>query len=248
MRKLWGIALRWASISSFVLGLGIAVSAGAEESLDDRAAREQFERGRVAFDEADYEAALLYFQHAYRLSRRSELQYNIGVAADRLQREEQALDAFERYLAETENPAREAEVLERISALRQSIAEREATRRALQEATVRYQTAEPEAQDQPGRVPRSAIAGSSALAAVGIAGVVAMGVGLAKDGTCKREAGGRCVVEHSATAWTWVYGGLGIAALAGSATWLAVSVKRSKREPKTQISIAPGSLMVSRKF
>ena len=94
-----------------------------------------------AFEQADYESALVYFRHAYRLSHRGELQYNIGVAADRLQREEEALEAFEHYLEENEDPAREAEVQERIIALRQSIAERDATERALEEATIRYQTA-----------------------------------------------------------------------------------------------------------
>ena len=91
-----------------------AVPAAAQQTPDDAAAREYFERGRVAFEQADYESALVYFRHAYRLSQRGELQYNIGVAADRLQREEEALEAFEHYLDESKDPAREAEVRERI--------------------------------------------------------------------------------------------------------------------------------------
>ena len=106
----------------------------AQETTDDNGGREYFERGRFAFEEADYETALAYFRHAYELSRRAELQYNIGVAADRLQREEEALEAFERYLAETEKPTRAAEVRQRIDALERSIAEREVTELALEEA------------------------------------------------------------------------------------------------------------------
>jgi tetratricopeptide (TPR) repeat protein len=226
-----------------LLGLSCALPARAQETPDDAAAREYFERGRSAFDQADYEGALVYFRHAYRLSRRSELQYNIGVAADRLQRDEEALEAFEHYLEESESPEREAEVRERIHGLRQSIAQREATERALAEATNRYPMPSDDA-----RFPTSAIAGSSALAAVGIAGVAAMSVGLARDGTCKEEVDGSCVTERSATAWTWVYGGLGAAALAGSAAWLGISAKRKQSTRRAQVSVSARGVVVSGAF
>jgi tetratricopeptide (TPR) repeat protein len=226
-----------------LLGLSCALPSRAQETADDAAAREYFERGRSAFDQADYEGALVYFRHAYRLSRRSELQYNIGVAADRLQREEEALEAFERFLAESESPEREAEVRERIDALRQSIARREATERALAEATRRYHTPSDGA-----RFPTSAIAGSSALAAAGIAGIAAMSVALARDGTCKKEVDGSCVTERSATVWTWVYGGLGAAALGGSAAWLGISAKRRQGTRRARVSVSPGGVVVSGAF
>jgi len=244
-----GIALRLVCSAVLVLGLVWAVPAAAQQTPDDAAAREYFERGRAAFEQADYEGALVYFRHAYRLSHRGELQYNIGVAADRLQREEEALEAFEHYLEESDNAAREAEVQERIVALRQSIGERKATERALEEATIRYQTpSQHEATSDGARVPTSAIIGSSVLAAVGVAGVAAMSVGLAKNGSCAREVAGRCVTESSATAWTWVYGGIGVAALAGSATWLALSAKRGKEKRKTRVSVSPTGVMVSGMF
>ena len=224
-------------------------STSAQETKDDAGAREYFEKGRVAFEGADYERALVYFRHAYRLSQRSELQYNIGVAADRLQREDEALAAFEHYLEATEEPSREAEVRERIEALRASIKEREVTERALVDATVRYEASDQIAQPTDGaKLPTSAIVGGSALAAVGVAGVAAMAVGLARDGSCKEELGGTCVTENSATAWTWVYGGLGVAALAGSATWFAVSYKRRKKNRETVWSITPTGVVVSGKF
>jgi tetratricopeptide (TPR) repeat protein len=227
-----------------LVGLVGATPAVAQQTPDDAAAREYFERGRAAFEQADYEGALVYFRHAYRLSDRVELQYNIGVAADRLQREEEALEAFEHYLEESQNAAREAEVRERIIALRHSLAERQATALALDEATIRYQAP----MHDGARMPTSAIIGSSALAAVGVAGVAAMSVGLAKNGSCSQEVAGRCVTQSAATAWTWVYGGLGVAALAGSATWLTLSMKRSKEKRKTQVSVSPTSVMVSGTF
>ncbi len=244
-----GFALRVVCWAVMLLGLLCPVPVGAQQTLDDAAAREHFERGRSAFEQADYEGALVYFRHAYRLSRKHELQYNIGVAADRLQREEEALKAFEHYLEDSANPVREAEVRERIIALRQSVAEREATERALAEATIRYQTSAPREELSDGaRVPMASIIGSSALAAVGVAGVAAMSVGLAKDGSCAREVAGRCVAQSSATAWTWVYGGIGIAALAGSATWLVLSAKRHKEKRKTQVSVSPTGVMVTGTF
>jgi len=249
MGEMHGIArsASWAAALSFVLLLSLR--AFAQHAPDDSAAREYFERGRSAFEEADYESSLVYFRHAYGLSGRSQLQYNIGVAADRLQREEEALDAFEQYLRDTENPVREAEVRERIHALRQSIAEREATERALSEAAIRYQT--PGRLDDSGagkRVERSALIGGAALAAVGVAGVAAMVVGLARDGECSDQAAGRCVSESAVTSWTWVYGGLGIAALAGSASWISISAKRRKSKHETEVSISPSGFMVSGKF
>jgi tetratricopeptide (TPR) repeat protein len=232
-----------------LLGLVCSMPAEAQQTPDDAAAREHFERGRSAFEQADYEAALVYFRHAYRLSRKGALQYNIGVTADRLQREDEALEAFEHYLEDSANPEREAEVRERITALRQSIAERKATERALAEATIRYRTSGQQEEPSDGaRISTSAIIGSSVLAAVGVAGVAAMSVGLARDGSCTREASGRCVTESSATAWTWVYGGIGIAALAGSATWLALSVKRRKEQRKMRVSLSPTGVMVSGTF
>lgn len=249
MRETLGTVLRLLCSAVLLLGLGGAVPAFGQQTPDDAAAREYFERGRSAFERADYESALVYFRHAYRLSHRGELQYNIGVTADRLQREEEALEAFEHYLNESGDPAREAEVQERIVALRQSIAERKATDLALEEATIRYQTpVQDDAMTDGARIPSSAIIGSTVLAAAGVAGVAAMSVGLAKSGSCTREVAGRCVTESSATPWTWVYGGLGIAALGGSATWLALSARRSKQKRQTRVSVSPSGVMVSGTF
>lgn len=249
MGETLGIARCASGAAVLSLVLLFAMPALAQQTQDDAAAREYFERGRSAFEEADYESSLVYFRHAYGLSGRSQLQYNIGVAADRLQREEEALDAFEQYLRDTENPAREAEVRKRVTALRKSIAERKATERALEEAAIRYQG--PGRLEDAGdgkRIGRSALIGGSALAAVGVGGIAAMAVGLARDGACSDQVAGRCVTESAATSWTWVYGGLGIAALAGSASWIAVSAKRRKSKRETEVSITPTGFMVSGKF
>jgi len=137
----------------FLLVMTMAMPASAQPIADDAAAREYFKAGRAAFDQADYESALTYFRHAYRTSGREALLYNIGIAADRLQRDKEALEAFEQYLDRAEQPPRETEVRTRIEALKKSIAEKEATERALMEAKLRYQQVareEPVAQGRKG--------------------------------------------------------------------------------------------------
>lgn len=228
--------------------LCMGAHAVAQDTADDAAAREYFERGRTAFEQADYEAALVYFRHAYRLSQRGELQYNIGVAADRLQREQEALEAFQHYLEETPNPTRQAEVRERIAALRRSIAERQATKRALEQARVQAIAQESTTAVDGRRLKASAVVGGSVLGAVGVAGIAAMGIGLARDGSCAESIDGRCVTERSTTAWTWVYGGVGLAALAGSATWLGISAKRRKHGAKMELGLSPTRLVIRGAF
>jgi tetratricopeptide (TPR) repeat protein len=89
----------------------------------DEEAHQLFEAGRVAFSAGRNEAALRYFQQAYELSHRYELLYNIGQANDRLRRDDDALRAFEQYLAEApaEIPNR-GEVVSRIEVLRTALA------------------------------------------------------------------------------------------------------------------------------
>jgi len=158
MGENWGIAFRWACAAGLLVGMAIATPVSAQPIADDAAAREYFKAGRAAFDQADYENALTYFRHAYRTSGRGALLYNIGVAADRLQRDQEALEAFEQYLDRTKKPTRESEVRIRIEALRDSIAEKEATERALMEAKLRYQEVAREEQVARGRrgAPRNA--------------------------------------------------------------------------------------------
>jgi len=139
MGQKWAIACPWAHALGFVIGVALSMPVSAQPIADDAAAREYFNAGRAAFDQADYESALTYFWHAYRTSGRAALLYNIAVAADRLQRDEEALEAFEQYLDRAEKPPREAEVRTRIEALKESIAEKQKTERALMEAKLRYE-------------------------------------------------------------------------------------------------------------
>jgi len=241
------IAPRW--LCSALVLCGALIASGptsAQNTADDAAARKQFERGRAAFEQSNYEQAHAHFRNAYRLSHRGQLQYNIGITATRLQSNEEALVAFQSYLEEVGNPLREQEVRQRIAALEQAIEANKEAERQLSEAAV---SSEDSDRASPGRkIPRSAIVGSSVLGAVGVAGVATMGVGLAKSGTCVEEMAGVCVSERDTSPWTWVYGGVGVAALAGSVTWILVSRKRSKEKRTTAWILTPTGVLVSGSF
>ena len=88
----------------------------------DAQARDLFEQGRVAFTAARFAEALDLFRQAYALSERHALLYNIGQAADRLRLDREALEAFDRYLAEIPDAENRIEVETRIGVLRETLA------------------------------------------------------------------------------------------------------------------------------
>jgi hypothetical protein len=93
-----------------------ASTAAAGTEAADREARGLFLAGEAAYGDARYEDALDYFKRSYALSKRPDLLFNIGQAADKLRRDREALEAFEGYLREVPNGERrrEAEVRVRI--------------------------------------------------------------------------------------------------------------------------------------
>jgi tetratricopeptide (TPR) repeat protein len=104
-----------------------APAESATTQANDREARRIFELGSAAYQERDYEAALEHFEHAYRLSPRPALLFNIGQCNDRLRRDPEAIDAFERYLrAEPVSPYRE-EAQSRLRILRRAESDRTAS-------------------------------------------------------------------------------------------------------------------------
>jgi tetratricopeptide (TPR) repeat protein len=138
-------------VPTVVLRLGLAVAVllsgapvavaqtetGTEpDAAHDEEGRALFTAGRVAFDDGRFEDALGYFQRAYDLSHRPQLLYNIGAASDRLRRSQQAIDAFERYLAEVPDAGNRREVEARVRLLRED-AVREEREREERERRVR---------------------------------------------------------------------------------------------------------------
>ena len=109
-----------------------------DESVDQSARRVYIE-GRTAFDEGRYEDALRLFEAAYGLSPRPELLYNIGTAADRLRRNERALEAFEQYLEELPHSDLREPVQSRVRVLRAEIEQQRALEESLRRAEERPQ-------------------------------------------------------------------------------------------------------------
>ena len=86
----------------------------AHAQIDSKAAaREHFEKGVAAFNEGRFAEAALEFESAYKLSPAPVVLYNIGQVDVALGRSVEAVDAFERYLADgatTISAERRAEV------------------------------------------------------------------------------------------------------------------------------------------
>jgi len=88
----------------------------------DAEAKELFQAGAVAFDGGRFEAALRRWREAFELSGRPALQYNIGLALDRLRRDEEAIEAFRGYLGWDSKGERATEVRGRIAAIEKALA------------------------------------------------------------------------------------------------------------------------------
>lgn len=133
--------IRWGRGLVLVCAMVVPLTASAQESEPTREAdstgeqavserddeaRGLFLAGSAAFDRGHFEEALDHFQRAYELSARPGLLFNIGHTAERLRRDELALESFERYLAEDPDAEKRDQVERRIELLRQAIADREA--------------------------------------------------------------------------------------------------------------------------
>jgi tetratricopeptide (TPR) repeat protein len=88
-------------------------------------ARLLFLAGDRAFEAGRYESALSSFQRAHEITGDTALLYNIAVTADRLRRDDVALEAFESYLAAVPTSPDAPMIRSRIRILREQIAERE---------------------------------------------------------------------------------------------------------------------------
>lgn len=112
----------------FALVLAAVPAAGSAQQAavagTDQEARANFNLGKIAYQEGRYQAALEYFEHAYDLSGRPKLLYNVARAQERLQHVEAALAAYRRYLAELPDASNRSVVERRIEILRAAAARR----------------------------------------------------------------------------------------------------------------------------
>lgn len=226
-RLLFVLALAWSSTAS----------AQAGPSADNEA-RLEYERGRVEFDAGHFEEAARLLRHAYVLSPRFGLLYNIGQAELRAGNDALALEAFEGFLrqAPAEEPTR-SEVEERVRVLR-----------GLALATP------PSAE-----APREEVA-PWVLAGVGGAVLIAGGVLL---GVAGLEAG-RVTNAPRDTRWASIEGaqrnattfsGVGIAmmsvgavATAVGVVWGAITLQGPSEQPSAWLRIVPSGVLIEGSF
>ena len=129
-----------------VLSLGFIVSA-ADARAQSReakiaAAKKAFSSGTEAYAEGDFQTALRSFKRAYELTSSPDLLYNIATVSDRMRLDEEALEAYEGYLAARPKSADREHVESRISVLRDAI---EARKRAELDAEIEARRAAMEA-------------------------------------------------------------------------------------------------------
>lgn len=188
MRSIWLIpaVVVWSSAAA-------AQPSGRDAAPDPQAdleARARFEAGRAAMNAGRVEDALEDFRRAYELSRRPQLLFNMGIAADRLRRDEEALAAFEAYLAEmpAEQIDNRADVEQRIRVLRETIEERRT-------ATASRSSASSAAGPDPTSIVLLVSGG-----AVAVAGGVMLGLGLADRASVEDAPMGTAWSEVAAAA------------------------------------------------
>jgi tetratricopeptide (TPR) repeat protein len=194
-----------------------------EVDLRDEEARSLFESGRAAFAQGRYEVALGRFREAYELSGRAELLYNVAQCADRLRRDEEAIEAFERFSIAVPDAPERAQVEARLEVLRRQVADA-ARSRALREEHA--ELVADRANDR-GAGPWVVVISGGAIA---IAGGVFLGVALAEradiegltraDGTSFEEVEGALDRVPIFSTIGAVALGVGAAALAAGIVWL----------------------------
>jgi len=89
---------------------------------DEEAARRHFARGLTHYDAGEYQAALAEFDAVKRFHDSPALDYNIARCYDRLERYEEAVSAYERYVTQKPDASDAASIRERIATLRRRLA------------------------------------------------------------------------------------------------------------------------------
>lgn len=237
----------------------------AQLSATDEEARGLFNAGEAAFSDARYEDALRYFRDAYRLSGRPGLLYNIGVAADRLRRDQEALEAFERFLAESPPGTRQRQDAEaRVRVLREAVARGEqaapSTASTGDGASAQGDGAQGAASTSsaPSAGGGDATVGWIVLgagAAVAVVGAVLLGVGQADASSVESAPDGTPWLDVADAASRadllrnlgWVFLGVGVAGAVAGLT-LAIIEGGSGSGERATLELVPGGLRLSGSF
>lgn len=238
-----------------------APSAPAPPSLgEDAEARALFEAGRAAYSDGRFEDALGHFRRAHELSDRPRLLFNIANTAERLRRDEQALDAYERYLEQVPDAENRAFVEERITALRDTSSggsDAASTGAGGGSGGGAYGdgAAAGTGDADASWLSRRPIIGPAILGGVGIVGLGVMIGSFAAEG-CNVRVGNECLAgKRVAAGPTAVYGLIGAASLVGGALWFTLGERgdgllgaRDARDGETRIGVGPRGVWLRGSF
>jgi tetratricopeptide (TPR) repeat protein len=114
----------WVALVAAWPGAIAAQPAPQPSAGDLRRAREDFDRGRAAFEAGEFDTALRAFESSYLITGSVEILYNIAVCHDRLRHDAEALAAYRNYLRQVPNAADRPNVEARIATLAEAEAGR----------------------------------------------------------------------------------------------------------------------------
>jgi tetratricopeptide (TPR) repeat protein len=153
-----------------------------EDGLTDEVRRD-VEQARENYARGHDRESLAGFERAYRISKRPELLYNIGVVADRLRDDRRAVRAYDQYVEALPDAPEAAVAQVRAEALRSAIEEREG-----REARAPEQAWQRPAQSQPNLLlPRFLVVSGVALTAAAVSTIAWIPHRLQKFEPCLRS-------------------------------------------------------------
>lgn len=136
-------------LTTAAVGLVMAVSLSADaqlpkvaptQSATERQALQWFEQSLVAYREGRFQDAVDLLKRAYATKPEAVLLYNLARAYEGMGADEQAIDAYSRYLDQDKEASDSESIRRRIETLRAKVAERQSLQRQRDEERKRAQT------------------------------------------------------------------------------------------------------------
>jgi tetratricopeptide (TPR) repeat protein len=249
-----------ALLAAFLLIPAEPVLAQSDEEI--RIARREFEAGRAAYADGRFEDALVHFQTAYSRTESPEILYNIATVADRLRRDQLALESYERFLQERPDTADRENIEGRIRVLREATGAPAPVPQPEPEPESEPEP-EPEPEAEPEPEPESDEGGGGRIFTWVALGTAAVSAGLttafwvvaqneydALDGTCAPT----CTEDQTSKGETFqtlgnVFFGVGLAALAaGVVLFFVEGGSEDEESPSVAVGPAPGGVVVTGAF
>ncbi|HEY6881912.1 MAG TPA: tetratricopeptide repeat protein [Polyangiales bacterium] len=262
-RGVWGGHGPWVLAWSLALCGALTPAVLRAEGIPaDEEARSLFVLGRTAFEEGRFDVALQEFEASHALSRKPELLYNIAQCHDRLRHDQDAIAAFERYLADAPEAENRPAIEARLRVLREAVEQADTARRSdhTQEGDADGAPAQPPVTlsaahaDSHQPFPLGPVLTLGSSVAVLAAGGVLMVLGRHGGDTVEHASVGvsydalRGDLDTAKREWLagQVLLGAGAAFAVGGALWLALDLRDTR--PRVQVALLPNGLRLEAAF